>query len=199
VHGKLILFATMCFAGPAEAGQRAMAPFRALATPLMDTVEPRPYFDIFEPSEGEFHPVAASHTMFVDSIDAAAAATILDRITNSDAMMRVAQLRALGGAIADVPVEATAYAHRQAPIMVNIAALCADTDEAAARMPWVADFASALGQGNPGAYVGFLGEEGPERVRAAYPDATWERLRAVKATYDPTNLFQGNQNVPPAG
>ena len=111
--------------------------------------------------------------------------------------MRVVQLRALGGAVAQVPAEATAYAHRSAPIMVNIAALCADPDEAAARMP-VADFASALMQGNAGAYVGFLGDEGDARVRAAYPDATWERLRAVKATYDPTNLFQGNQNVPPA-
>jgi FAD/FMN-containing dehydrogenase len=200
VHGKLIIFATMCFAGPIEAGERAMAPFRALATPLVDMVEPRPYLGIFQPEEGaeEFHPVAASMTMFVDRIDAAGATTILDRLGDSDAQMRVAQLRALGGAIADVPADATAYAHRQAPIMVNIAALCADTDEAAARMPWVAGFASALNQGNTGAYVGFLGDEGADRVRAAYPGPTWDRLRAIKAIYDPTNLFRGNQNIPPA-
>ena len=49
-----------------------------------------------------------------------------------------------------------------------------------------------------GAYAGFLREEGEERVRAAYPGATWDRLAAVKAEYDPDNLFRLNQNVPPA-
>jgi FAD/FMN-containing dehydrogenase len=199
VHGKLIIFATMCFAGPAEAGERAMAPFRAIAPPLVDMVESRPYPGIFQPDEGDFHPVAASHTMFVDRIDEAAARVILDRLNDSDAQMRVAQLRALGGAVAEVPTDATAYAHRDAPIMVNIAALCADADEATARMPWVAGFAEAMQQGNAGAYVGFLGDEGDARVHAAYPGTTWERLRAVKATYDPTNLFRGNQNIPPTG
>jgi hypothetical protein len=100
--------------------------------------------------------------------------------------------------VADVSEDATAYAHRRAPIMVNVAALCADADEAAARVPWVRGFAAALDQGTTGAYVGFLGNEGDDRVRAAYPGSTWERLRAVKASYDPGNLFRGNQNIPPA-
>ena len=52
-------------------------------------------------------------------------------------------------------------------------------------------------QGNSGAYVNFLGDEGEGRVRAAYPGATWDRLAAVKAHYDPQNLFRMNQNIPP--
>jgi FAD/FMN-containing dehydrogenase len=56
-----------------------------------------------------------------------------------------------------------------------------------------------LDQGDPAAYVNFIGDEGPERVRAAYPSATWDRLVEVKNRYDPTNLFQRNQNVPPTG
>jgi hypothetical protein len=56
---------------------------------------------------------------------------------------------------------------------------------------------AALRQGDDGAYVNFLADEGPERVRAAYPGRTWERLAQVKATYDPGNLFRLNQNVPP--
>ena len=59
--------------------------------------------------------------------------------------------------------------------------------------------AVTLRQRDSGAYVGFLADEGEERVRAAYPGATWDRLRAVKARYDPTNLFRLNQNIPPAG
>ena len=55
-----------------------------------------------------------------------------------------------------------------------------------------------LGDGDAGAYVGFLRDEGEARVRAAYPGATWERLAAIKADYDPDNLFRLNQNIPPA-
>ena len=53
-------------------------------------------------------------------------------------------------------------------------------------------------EGSDGAYVGFLGDEGEARVRAAYPGATWDRLAAVKRRYDPENVFRLNQNVPPA-
>jgi hypothetical protein len=63
---------------------------------------------------------------------------------------------------------------------------------------WVANFAATLQQGDGGAYVNFLGEEGEARVRAAYPGRTWDRLTAIKAFHDPTNLFRLNQNIPPA-
>jgi FAD/FMN-containing dehydrogenase len=103
----------------------------------------------------------------------------------------------LGGAMARVPAEATAFAHRGSRIMVNVAAMYERPDEAAAHEPWVNDFAAALRQGDGGAYVNFLGDEGEARVREAYPGATWERLAAVKNRYDPTNLFRLNQNIPP--
>ena len=62
----------------------------------------------------------------------------------------------------------------------------------------VLDATPALDQGDPSAYVNFLGEEGPDRVRAAYPGTTWDRLAGVKARYDPDNFFRLNQNVRPA-
>ncbi|HJS27388.1 MAG TPA: BBE domain-containing protein, partial [Actinomycetota bacterium] len=64
--------------------------------------------------------------------------------------------------------------------------------------PWVRRLAAALHQGDDAAYVNFLGDEGPDRIRAAYPGGTWDRLRRIKARYDPTNLFHLNQNIPPA-
>ena len=112
--------------------------------------------------------------------------------------MGVAQLRTLGGAMARVPVDATAFAHRQSKIMVNVAALYQHPDEIAVHGPWVEALAAALHQGDDGAYVNFLADEGEERIRAAYPGSTWDRLRRIKARYDPTNLFRLNQNIPPA-
>jgi FAD/FMN-containing dehydrogenase len=111
--------------------------------------------------------------------------------------MKVAQLRVLGGAMSRVPAEATAFAHRASRIMVNLAALYNQPEEKPAHEAWVAEFARALEQGDSGAYVNFLGEDGKARIRAAYPGSTWDRLVAVKARYDPDNLFRLNQNITP--
>jgi hypothetical protein len=157
-----------------------------------------PYPQIYPPEDESYHPRAVAHTLFVNAIDRGVAETIVEELEASDASMRVAQLRVLGGAMARVPAEATAFAHRTSRIMVNVAAFYEGAEEWAVREAWVSDFAAALRQGDGGAYVGFLGEEGEARVRAAYPGATWERLREIKARYDPTNLFRLNHNIPPA-
>jgi FAD/FMN-containing dehydrogenase len=104
----------------------------------------------------------------------------------------------LGGASARVPAEATAYAHRQQRIMVNLAAFYEGEEDKVRHQAWLDEFAAALDQGEKAVYVNFLGEEGEERVRAAYPGTTWDRLAAIKAQYDPENLFRRNQNIPPA-
>jgi hypothetical protein len=136
--------------------------------------------------------------MFLDRIDRDVARLIVDRLEASDASMRVAQLRVLGGAMARIPADATAFAHRTSRIMVNLAAFYDGPDDKLVREAWVAEFVAVLEQEDRGAYVNFLGDEGDERIRAAYPGSTWDRLAAVKARYDPTNLFRLNQNVPPA-
>jgi FAD/FMN-containing dehydrogenase len=82
--------------------------------------------------------------------------------------------------------------------MVNVAAIHERPDDAAVHEAWAEGFASALRNGDPGVYVNFLGAEGEERVRAAYPGSTWDQLVAIKSRYDPTNLFRLNQNIPPA-
>ena len=198
-HGKVVIFALMAYAGAPEEGERALAPFRALAEPIADMVRPMPYPEIYMPDEEDYHPIAAGRTMFVDAVGPGTAGTILDHLETSTASMGVAQLRVLGGAMGRVPVEATAFAHRKSRIMVNLAALYEDPDEAATHEAWVAGFAGALRQGDTGAYVNFLGDEGEARVRDAYPGPTWDRLREIKGRYDATNLFRLNQNIPPAG
>ena len=148
VHGKLIVMAMMVYAGNVEAGQRAVAPFRALATPLADMLRPMQYPEMYPPEDNSYHPTAVGHTLFMDHVDQATAETIVRYIQESDAPMRVAQLRVLGGAMSRVPVEATAFAHRHARIMANVAAFYTDLEDKAKRQAWVEDFAAALSQGN---------------------------------------------------
>jgi FAD/FMN-containing dehydrogenase len=195
-HGKPVILAMMAWAGDAAWAEKALAPFRALE-PLADMVKPMPYPEIYGPEDPDYHPTAVSLNLFVDTVDAASAAKMLKYLNESDASLRVCQIRVLGGAYARVPAEATAYAHRAQPIMLNVAAFYDGLEDKPRREAWVRDFAAAL-EPNEGAYVNFVSDEGPDRVRAAYPGATWDRLRSIKAKYDPKNLFRLNQNIPPA-
>ncbi len=206
-HGSLVIFALMCFAGEADRGAAAMAPFRAVAEPLGDLVRPMTYPELFppedappaeEPADPSMVPGFAGLTLFTDPIGPDEAALIVERLGWSDSPMRVAQLRVLGGAMARVAPDATAFAHRQSRVMVNVAAMYVGSADRDVKEAWVRDLATALRRGDHGAYVNFVNDEGPERVRAAYPGATWDRLAAVKARYDPGNVFRRNHNIPPA-
>ena len=200
--GQLIVFSTIVHLGPHEAGEQAMAPFRALATPLMDQLGPMAYPSVYppEPPGGEeFHPTADGRTLFRDDFSRAEADFVVDHVRAGTAAMNAVQLRVLGGAVSRVPDDATAYAHRAHPLMVNVAVMAEDPAALAQHRPWLDAGKAALHQdGVDGAYVNFLAAEGPELVRAAYPGATWDRLRAIKRRYDPTNLFRVNHNIPPA-
>jgi hypothetical protein len=197
-HGRLVVMILLCYAGDAESGARAIAPLRALATPLVDMVRPMRYPEIYPPEDESYHPKAIARTLFMDHVDRGVATLIIDSLQRSDASLRVAQLRVLGGAMARVPSDATAFAHRTSRILVNVAAFYDGPDDRPRREAWVKELADGLHQGNSGAYVAFLANEGEARVRAAYPGSTWDRLAAVKARYDPDNVFRMNQNVPPS-
>jgi FAD/FMN-containing dehydrogenase len=197
-HGKPVVMALMVFAGDAEAGARAIAPIRALATPLADMVRPIRYREMYEGPEGPRPAFDAGTNMLVDAFTPGAAEAILEHLETSTAPMAAAQLRVLGGAMARVPEGATAFGHRGAKMMLNVAALYQSPDEGAEHKAWVGSLATALSDGTSAAYVGFLGDEGDQGVRRAYPPATLERLAEVKRRYDPDNLFRLNLNVQPA-
>ena len=196
-HGKPVVMGMMAFCGPVEQAESVLAPFRALAAPIADLVRPTPYPEIYPPEDPDYRPVAVSRTGFADGVDRQTAETILDRIQASTAMMAATQIRVLGGALTRAPADATAFAHRDRRIMVNVAALCPSPDQLPEHEPWVTGLLAEITRGDTGAYVGFLADEGEERIRAAYPAAAWDRLREVKARYDPDNVFRLNQNIPP--
>ena len=196
--GSIVLMGMLAYTGDPESAERVLAPFRALATPMADFVAANPYTTMYPPDDPEYHPTAESRTMFIDHVDRPTAETIVEHLHAIEAPIRVAQLRVLGGAMSRVPSDATAYAHRSSPIMVNVAAFYEGEEDRAQKAEWVKRFSDALYQGDDAAYVNFVGDEGETRTHAAYPGATWDRLAAIKARYDPDNLFHLNQNVAPA-
>jgi FAD/FMN-containing dehydrogenase len=195
-HGKPVVMALMVYAGEVEAGEQAIAPIRALATPLADMVRPIRYPQMYEGPEGPRPAYNGGTNVLVDALAPKAAEAILEHVETSTAQMAGVQLRVLGGAMARVPEGATAFGHRGAKMMVNIAAMYGNPAEGPEHDAWASSLATALSDGTPAAYVGFLGDEGEQGVRRAYPPATLERLAEVKRRYDPDNLFRLNPNVP---
>jgi FAD/FMN-containing dehydrogenase len=196
-HGRLALMVGIVYAGDPEAGQGAVDRLRGLATPLAGAVRLMAYTDVYElgPIGMQRGPMAMRST-FLDDIDALAD-TIFAQMRSASSPRAMTQIRVLGGAMARVPVDATAFAHRDRRLMLTVAAGYERPSEAPLHEGWVAGYLDALRPQARGVYVNFLGEEGAARVRDAYPGGTYERLAAIKARYDPANLFGLNQNVPP--
>src|SRR4051794_18289836 len=153
-HGRPIVMAMLAWNGDDAAGEQALAPFRALAGPLADMLPRMPYAGMYQPADPDYHPVAAARTGFASKVDAPA---VLDWAAAAPG--RVVQLRVLGGAMARVPAGATAFAHRDARVMGNIAAMYGDPADGPEAEAQVAALAARLYDGDAG-YVGFLRDEG---------------------------------------
>lgn len=205
IHGKQILMLLLVYSGDdIEEGQRIIAPFRSLAEPIADMIRPMRYMEMFTMMEGEAaNPLRpAMETLFVNAIDRQGAEAIVNYLETSTAQVSMVQVRVLGGEIARVPPDETAFAHRDRQIMTVVYSMFARPEEASIHASRVHALADELrrspGAGEPGAYVNFMGNEGEARTREAYPGSTWDRLTAIKDRYDPTNLFRMNVNIPPA-
>jgi FAD/FMN-containing dehydrogenase len=207
-HGKLVLFCLMCYAGDTEPGEEALRPFRELSKlagleePIADLMRPMTYPEMFLPEDGDYRPLAVSMNLLIDRFDRATADVVMEQLAASDAAMRAVQIRVMGGAMARVPWDATAFAHRTRKILINVACFYEGDADKPIREAWMhattAAIREAAGATDTCAYVNFVNDEGPERIHDIYPDATYRRLAEIKRRYDPGNLFHRNQNVPPA-
>ncbi len=197
-HGKPVVMALMVYAGEPAAGKTAIAPIRALATPVADMVRPIRYPEMYAGPEAPGPAFAVGTNLLVDELSTGGAEAILAHLETATAAIAAVQLRVLGGATARVADSATAFGYRRAKLLVNIAAMEERVGERAAHETWAAGLAEALsGRVTRPAYVGFIGEEGEKGLRRAYPPATLKRLAQVKRRYDPDNLFHLNVNVAP--
>jgi FAD/FMN-containing dehydrogenase len=197
--GEFTVAVGLLYAGDLAEGERVVAPLRSLATPIADIVGPMPYPAIFAlgaeaEAKGMHHEV---RSLFTSSLDDATLTTILDHARRGPTTYPRGQIRILGGAMARIPAAETAFAQRHQRFMVSIFGSADDADGRAHYLPWFQAFWRELQPLAEGVYVNFLSDEGKARIRSAYSDATLARLAAVKAQYDPDNVFRRNQNIEP--
>lgn len=201
LHGRLVCVINSCWCGPPEAGTAALAPLRAYGHPLADLTGLRPYPE----HQAMLDPTAPHgwHYYWKSSEVAMLGDDLIDVLVEHTA--KVASPRSytlvfhLGGAIARVPEDATAYPHRSAGHAVIIdGAWLAEEPVTDRETAWVRDFFHAVEPHQVGVYVNFLGNEGQDRVLASYGEAKYRELVRIKQIYDPDNVFRHNQNIDPS-
>jgi hypothetical protein len=199
-HGRPVVYLSVAWSGRPEAGERALAPLRALGAPLADTVSWQPYPALFSPVDRDEVPTwgVSSRGVFLDAFDDATIDVIERRLTEADAPDSIVQLRVLGGAMARVPCDETAFGWRDRPVLLWIVTPYEELGQADAIERWTAAFRADLPADVAATYVNFMGDEGADAVRDAYPASSYARLRELKRRYDPDNVFRANHNIAPA-
>jgi hypothetical protein len=172
---------------------------RTFGSPVLDVVARKPFVDhqkMFDPSfrHGCWY--------YVRSCDVAALTdevidTVVEHGRRITSPLSSIALWQLGGAVARVADDATAFGGRSIGFTFNINGNTPTADGFEDQRQWARDYWTALAPWHTGVYVNFLMEEGDARVRQAYGEATHERLAAVKRAYDPGNVFRMNQNIAP--
>jgi len=199
LHGKPIVTVICCYAGPVEDGERVVRPMKEFGSPILDLCTPKPFVAhqaMFDPS---FPP---GWWYYFRSADLAELSDPVIDIVAERAMQMTSPLTAfpifqLGGAIARVGEDDTAFNGRTAGHTININATTATEEGFEGEREWSRAFWTALQPYHTSVYVNFLMEEGEERIRQAYGAERYDRLKALKRRYDPENFFKLNQNIPP--
>jgi FAD/FMN-containing dehydrogenase len=202
MHGEKVAALVACWAGSHEDGQDVVRPLRALGTPLADLLGPVPYVALQQLVDPPWGPGAANYftSAFLDELPDAAVQKFADAHRLSAGLPATCELHIhqLGGAMARVAPDATAFSQRQPPYVINCIARTPTADGFAANRAWARGVRHTMaGFGTGRMYVNFTGEADEDTMRASYPPQTYARLTAVKGRYDPCNLFRFNQNIRP--
>jgi FAD/FMN-containing dehydrogenase len=201
LHFAPMVAIAVCYAGPLEEGLRAVEPLHAFGPPALDLIQPMPYtavqqlFDGGAPY-GQLQCYLKSDHL--ESLSDDVIETMVTRAASRTSPFTIMLLFPLGGAVGRVGEHETAFGHRNAAYDYVVYSLWPDPRESEQHIGWTRDLAAALQPHAVGVYVNELGNEGEERVRAAYPAETYRRLVALKDKYDPTNMFRLNQNIKPS-
>ncbi|HEY6224283.1 MAG TPA: FAD-binding oxidoreductase [Gemmatimonadales bacterium] len=198
-HGREILALAVCYCGKIEDGERVAKPLRAFGKPIADVIAPHPFTawqTILDPlltpgarNYWKSHDFRELNDGLIDLLVEHAG-----RLPDPQTEIAFAQL---GGAVSAVSLDATAYTHRDAQFVLNVHGRWDDAAKDGECIGWARQlFTAAAPFATGGVYVNFLTEEEQDRIRLAY-GPNYARLVTLKNKYDPTNVFQLNQNIRP--
>lgn len=201
VGSPVLTLVTLWVGDPAE-GEKVIAPLRDLTAGGMDLVQPMPY-TAFQSMLDDFAPkgwLNYHRGLHLSSLPD----TVIDPYLESGRQIGSPMTQGLvfrhGGAIARVAEDATAASSREAPYMGHPIACWATPEETDREMEWVRRFSAALAPATTGAtYLNFEPGTSNADVKAGYGDEKYRRLVQLKDTWDPTNVFRSNHNIPPTG
>jgi FAD/FMN-containing dehydrogenase len=202
-HGRKVTGVAACWCGDPDAGEAVLKPIRELAAPIADLIGPIPYVELQSLFDAAWGPGAANYftSAFVDRLPDDAIGTLAGfHAQAADPPVQVElHVHHLGGRMGRVAPDASAFAKRTSPYIVNCIARTEQAGDLAPHRDWARSARDAMAAyGDGSLYVNFTGEGGDDKVQAAYPPATHQRLQRVKDRCDPTNMFRFNQNIRPS-
>jgi FAD/FMN-containing dehydrogenase len=204
VHNQACLVIAGVYAGAASEGMGVMQPLRELGTPLADISQPMPFTVVQSAFDG-FFPMGKLHSYWkaqhLPSLPDEAIAVIADRAKQRPSPLTLVATFQMGGAINRVGPTETAYAERSAPWMSSIDGNWENAADTTANIAWVREsFRKIAPYSNGMTYTSFTGQadETASTLTANAYGANLDRLRRIKAHYDPHNFFRLNPNVEPA-
>jgi FAD/FMN-containing dehydrogenase len=202
LQGKPILGLIVLYAGAVEEAEAVVAPLRRLGPPAVDLVQPLPYtaFQALLDHSAPWGLHDYSRALHLQGLSDGAIDTVLEygaEITATSPWSQMILFRH-GGAVSRVPDEATAFSHRGAAYMAHPIAAWQDPTDADRHLDWIRCFSAAMEPfATGGVYLNLEADEGADRVRANVGAEKYAKLSALKATWDPQNLFRMNQNIQP--
>ena len=197
--GQRAVMLFVVYAGPPEAAEDVLRPVHDFGSPLEDLIAPMSYCDVQQSYDADFPFGLLNYwkSSNINELSDEAIDTIVAFMEAAPSPRPMVIIDQFGGAVARVPNDATAFGHRDAAYDLIIAAVWDQPEEQETHIKWARRFWQAMQPYSTGdVYVNYLGEEGDERVHAAYGHH-YPRLVELKRRYDPQNVFRNNQNIRP--
>jgi len=191
----------VCYTGDAQRGEKLLKPLREFGPPIEDGVRVMPYVELQSMLDPGAPPYVRNYwkSSYLKYLSDEAIDVLVACSEAMTSPLSQVHLQHLGGAVQSVGEDDAAFSHRDALCALNIVTKWEDPRDPEKHIQWTRDFEAAMRPfSTGGVYVNFLGEEGEDRVRAAYGPEKYVRLAALKKKYDPTNFFLMNQNIKPA-
>ena len=198
--GRPVFSVGVCWSGSLSSGERVLRPLRSFGPPMADSIGPMDYCTLQSGKDAGF-PHGRQHywkASFLRDLSDDAIDVVLSAVARMPSPFSGVGLQQMCGVASRVDPSATAFAHRARQYDFLILSQWDDPAETSRNVAWTRELFAAMEPfAEQSVYANNLGEEGDERVKAAY-GVNYERLAALKAKHDPTNMFGLNQNIKPS-